>query len=140
MVIEQVKETIDWLYSILSIAESFDAFILCRTRHRILKWQAPLLLVDPTIEILKIGDSSIFIKNAKPAPSVVDPIIEILKIGIMTIFIKNAKPTPSVADPIIEILKIGSMSIFIKNAKPDLWWSELTLMNERQEERLSLPI
>ena len=53
---------------------------------------------------------------------------------------KNAKPTPSVVDPTIEILKIGSMSIFIKNVKPDLWRSELTLMNERQEERLSLPI
>ena len=53
---------------------------------------------------------------------------------------KNDKPDPSTVDPIIEILKIGSMSIFIKNDKPDLWRSELTLMNERQEERLSLPI
>ena len=83
----------------------------------------------------------------------------------MSIFIKNAKPDPSAVDPIIEILKIGSMTIFIKNVKPDLWRSELTLearvepnlfelylarrretegqltlMNERQEERLSLPI
>ena len=63
-----------------------------------------------------------------------------MKIGSMSIFIKNAKPAPSVVDPIIEILKIGSMTIFIKNVKPDLWRSELTLMNERQEERLSLPI
>ena len=31
-------------------------------------------------------------KNVKPPPSVVDPTIEILKIGSMTIFIKNAKP------------------------------------------------
>ena len=53
---------------------------------------------------------------------------------------KNVKTTPSVVDPTIEILKIGSMSIFIKNVKPDLWRSELTLMNERQEERLSLSI
>ena len=83
---------------------------------------------------------TIFIKNAKPTPSAVDPTIEILKIGSMSIFIKNAKPDPSAVDPIIEILKIGSMTIFIKNDKPDLWRSELTLMNERQEERLSLPI
>ena len=82
----------------------------------------------------------IFIKNDKPIPSVVDSTIEILKIGSMSIFIKNVKPNPSVVDPTIEILKIGSMSIFIKNDKPDLWRSELTLMNERQEERLSLPI
>ena len=53
---------------------------------------------------------------------------------------KNSKPAPSAVDFTIEILKIGIMSIFIKNVKPDLWRSELTLMNERQEERLSLPI
>ena len=58
----------------------------------------------------------------------------------MSIFIKNAKPDPSVVDPTIEILKIGDSSIFIKNDKPDLWRSELTLMKERQEERLSLSI
>ena len=63
-----------------------------------------------------------------------------MKIGSMSIFIKNAKLDPSAVDPTIEILKIGSMTIFIKNVKPDLWRSELTLMNERQEERLSLPI
>ena len=79
-------------------------------------------------------------KNAKPPLLLVDPIIEILKIGDSSIFIKNAKLDPSTVDSTIEILKIGSMTIFIKNAKPDLWRSELTLMNERQEERLSLPI
>ena len=31
-------------------------------------------------------------KNAKPDPSAVDPTIEILKIGSMSIFIKNDKP------------------------------------------------
>ena len=51
------------------------------------------MIIDSTIEILKIGSMSIFIKNAKPDPSAVDPTIEILKIGSMTIFIKMTSRT-----------------------------------------------
>ena len=51
-------------------------------------------------------------KNVKPPPSVVDPTIEILKIGSMTIFIKNAKPDLLQSILPLKNLKIGGFCDF----------------------------